>query len=150
MGISQLGGTSTRLVTKANAGGVTYVNVSLFVGSGATSAWGQIFASSPDILIVGVGMYSTTSWGGIALASVVDVAIGGAGSESVQGSFPLMSAGNTNANSYQAGWMNLSVPLRIGTGQRVTLRVAQATTWGTGATCIVHAAYVPYANVEGN
>lgn len=150
MGVDVVGLYGGRLVTKSNTAGQSLVTVQCSVPNGGTSAWTQVIAStSADTLIVGVGLYVTTTSGSAPVPAQVDVAYGGSGSETLLAS-AFIFHGSPSAGSAPGGWAALPVLQRIAPGQRVAVRGTQLTGWGNSYTFAVYLATVPVSALENS
>ena len=137
---------SPRLVGKQNTVGQTTLNVSITGAVGSYSAWAQATASSAsEYYVVGVVVNSTSTDGGSLRTALIDVGVGGAGSEVALGtaSFVMLTASVCGVGYFP-------VPLRISAGSRISARAMMAS-WSSGsATLATTLLLVPYASVEGN
>lgn len=154
-------GLTPQLVTKVNTPGQTVLGGGWWSAStasigGTYGGWAQVAASlAADSLLVGVhaiGPVSNTSTMG---PIVVDVGVGGSGSEVVIGSAVISGIEPQFVNSGSmplaaAGYVPFSVLLRVAAGQRVAVRAQMATVGGSPQTVNVRVLSVPYANTEGN
>lgn len=159
-GVTRLGLTP-QLVTKANTAGQTVLGGGWWSASTASTGgtyggWAQVAASlAADSLLVGVHAIGPVSNTSIMGPIVVDVGVGGSGSEVVIGSAVIsgIEPQYVNSGSLQlasAGYVPFSVLLRVAAGQRVAVRAQMATVSGSIQTVNVRVLSVPYANTEGN
>lgn len=144
--------TPSKLVTKSNTAGCTSLGSVSLTGAGTNtpSAWGQVSASlASDSLVTSFMVVSAQSFSGTGLTNV-DLAIGGAGSESTLATVPLCPVINLGtANKIAQG--KLDIPVRIAAGQRLTARITDTVSNNlNGVTVTVYVYGVPYVNVEGN
>jgi hypothetical protein len=138
------------LVTKANTAGQTnlgtnaYDSVAITTSSiGATfTPWVQYVASmASEKVITGITV-KLTSIGVVDWPIVIQIGVGGAGSETALCDIPVHETGSAVVP------VVLPTPLRITAGSRVAARAWVSNTTGGGVSCALYG--VPYVNLEGN
>lgn len=148
MGVDIVGGAAGRLITKVNIAGQVAVGSGNVTGVGfGVTAWGQVTASlaaesllSHVTVELGGSTFSSTQF------SVVDIGIGGAGSEVVIASVPVWPTYSGSLFRLAVG--ELRFPNRVATGQRIAVRIADPGNNfnSQGVTITVYG--ITYSNVE--
>jgi hypothetical protein len=144
----------SRLVTKSSTAGQTLLSATAVTSStdATMGSWVQVTAStSAEYYISSVaGICTTTTGSGWYGPILVDVAIGGAGSESVIASVVLMGSQTYSGVTEPAGMAPLGVPLRVAAGTRLAVRASVAGTGTTTRSVLVYLAATTLTNTEGN
>jgi hypothetical protein len=150
--------TPSKLVTKANTAsqillaGLTGTTATTSTSDLTMGSWAQVTAStSAQYYITGLSAHNITTtgsswWGPI----YVDIAIGGAGSETLVASASIIGSMTFAATVEPGGNVPLAVPLRISSGTRVAVRAAMYAVNANAKSIIVHLWAVPFTSVEGN
>lgn len=140
---------SKLLVTKSNTAGSKLIGSTSVTGTGGITSYGQVTSSlSAESVVTKIFVTCGGDKPSAGNDTTVDLAIGGAGSEVIIGTEPLLPATPGASGSFFAV-AELAVPLRIASGQRVAVRVTSPGALNTSIIAIdVFGA--PYANLEGN
>lgn len=141
------GGNVGRVVTRSNVAGSSLVGSTTVTGNAATTSWGQVTASlAADSLITKVHVACSGNTVAAGTTNTVDIAIGGAGSEVVIGTEPLLpSIAGTGTQFFAVA--EVVVPLRVASGQRVAARITSPSGLN-GASIAVDVFGVASANLE--
>jgi hypothetical protein len=160
VGISALGGTGSRLITKSGASAAILLPNSTGLSANTGTAdqgygsWTQLVASTgAEYLLTGVTARTSSSVSTSTRSDpiIVDLGIGGSGSETAVATVPLFGSDYAASTSViYGGSRDIAVPVRVPAGTRIAFRVALYLTNGTATPIVVIAHAVPYANVEGN
>jgi hypothetical protein len=137
------GGNPNRLVTKVNTAGETSIGTASLTGGSTSSAYGQVSASLAAETIVTQATVTLAS-GSFPAIVTLEIAYGGAGSESIVASLPVI--GNSTAAS--RGVVTPRIPVKIAAGQRLAVRITDGTV--TGNLNTVSGEVVVYGMPTGN
>lgn len=148
---------ANRLQTKADTAGQTILTVASVSTTNNTSAgsYAQVTAStSAEYLVTGIVVTCLDFLAVLVqdLPLIIELATGGAGSETVKATFKVNNCFVMNSTNLLGDEARATVPLRVSSGTRLAVRATKTAAVAASAftACRVDVIVVPYANVEGN
>lgn len=144
------GGGPARVITKVNTAGQIGIGSASVTGVGSNfSAWGQVSAGlSGDTLFTQVTVELSASTFSTVNFTTVDVAVGGAGSESRITTVPVVPI--YLGSTARIAFGSLPIPIRVAAGQRVAARIYDPGNNFAGATVTLTLYGFLYANLENS